>query len=382
MNRRSRGRPSDAAASSLDSPKDARTSLAGIELAGSSSSGDLRDARRRSVDAKAPEARRGRGDDGPRGDRPGEAVAVLRGSPRRRRRPPSRSASRRPTALAEPEQPEAARPAARGPADRARAVAVDDRRRAGRRPNGAPSALLRRRSPPARRRPGCSRNVASSSCSAGLGHPELDRADRRRCLKGLPPADERLRELLEAPPRGASPSARHDAAAGAKVFEKNCAACHQIGGKGAKVGPQLDGIGIRGWTVSSKTSSTRTATSTRRSARPNLALKDGQVVSGLLLREEGEVLVLADAQGKEVRVPKETVEERTISQLSPMPANMAEQIAEPEFYDLLAYLLEQLPARTRPRPRPRVRGSRAMPTRRSRILITFSPREKVPRRGG
>ena len=74
-----------------------------------------------------------------------------------------------------------------------------------------------------------------------------------------------------------------------------------------------------------------------------LALKDGQLVSGLLLREEGAVLVLADAQGKEVRVPAESVEERKVSTASPMPANLADGIAEPEFYQLLAYLLEQLP---------------------------------------
>ena len=71
----------------------------------------------------------------------------------------------------------------------------------------------------------------------------------------------------------------------------------------------------------------------------NLALENGQVVSGLLLREEGEVLIVADAQGKEVRVPKKTVEERSTAQLSPMPANMAEQIPEAEFQDLMAYIL-------------------------------------------
>ena len=52
---------------------------------------------------------------------------------------------------------------------------------------------------------------------------------------------------------------------------------------------------------------------------------------------------LADAQGKDVRVPKAEVEERTLSQLSPMPANWADQIGEAEFADLLAYLLAQKP---------------------------------------
>jgi hypothetical protein len=64
-------------------------------------------------------------------------------------------------------------------------------------------------------------------------------------------------------------------------------------------------------------------------------------VTGLVLREEGEVYILADAQGKDVRVPKNTVEERSVSQLSPMPANLVDQIAEQDFYHLMAYLLQQ-----------------------------------------
>jgi hypothetical protein len=53
------------------------------------------------------------------------------------------------------------------------------------------------------------------------------------------------------------------------------------------------------------------------------------------------VFVVADPQGKEVRVPKSTVEERAVSLLSPMPANVVEQVGEADFYHLVAYLLEQ-----------------------------------------
>src|SRR5207302_7389482 len=72
-----------------------------------------------------------------------------------------------------------------------------------------------------------------------------------------------------------------------------------------------------------------------------LVLDNGQFVAGLVLREEGEVIVLADAQGKEQRVPKKAVSERVVSQLSPMPANFAEQLNGADLYDLLAYLLAQ-----------------------------------------
>jgi putative heme-binding domain-containing protein len=81
-------------------------------------------------------------------------------------------------------------------------------------------------------------------------------------------------------------------------------------------------------------------------------LQDGRTVTGLLLREQGAVLVLADSQGKEVRVDKALVEEQHVSQLSPMPANLVDQIPEADFYNLLAYLLTQQPAKAQAPLRP------------------------------
>ena len=74
-----------------------------------------------------------------------------------------------------------------------------------------------------------------------------------------------------------------------------------------------------------------------------LNLKNGQVVSGLLFREQGAVLVVANAQGQEISVPKDTIDERATAQISPMPANFVDQVSEAEFYDLLAFLLEEKP---------------------------------------
>ncbi len=158
--------------------------------------------------------------------------------------------------------------------------------------------------------------------------------------KGLPPADQRVQELL-GKRRTAFAAARPDAALGAKVFEKHCAACHQLAGKGAKVGPQLDGIGIRGLDRLLEDVLDPNRNVDQAFRLTTLNLKSGQVVSGLLLKEEGEVYVLADAQGKEVRVPKKAVEERTLSPLSPMPANFADQVPEADFNHLMAFLLAQ-----------------------------------------
>jgi putative heme-binding domain-containing protein len=158
--------------------------------------------------------------------------------------------------------------------------------------------------------------------------------------KGLPPADQKINELMQRRRTGFL-AAKGDVTLGVKVFEKSCANCHQLGGKGTKIGPQLDGIGIRGLDrlLEDILDPNRNVDQAFRAT--TIALTNGQVVSGLVLREEGEIVVLADNQGKEVRIAKKDIDQRTVSQLSPMPANLSDQIPEADFYHLLAYLLSQ-----------------------------------------
>jgi putative heme-binding domain-containing protein len=107
------------------------------------------------------------------------------------------------------------------------------------------------------------------------------------------------------------------------------------------VGPQLDGVGIRGLDriLEDMLDPNRNVDQAFRASI--LALKNGQVLSGLVVDSEGEFIALADAQGKESRIPKSDVDEQTLSKLSPMPANVPELVTESEFYDLVAYLLSQ-----------------------------------------
>jgi putative heme-binding domain-containing protein len=159
---------------------------------------------------------------------------------------------------------------------------------------------------------------------------------------GMPAADQKIQELIVARSKGYK-TATTDVEKGKAVFQKHCANCHQIGGQGQKIGPQLDGLGVRGLEriLEDTIDPNRNIDAAFRATL--LTLKNGQVVSGLVLREEGEVIVLADNLGKEVRVQKGTVDERTVVQLSPMPANLIDQIPEADYYHLLAYLLAQRP---------------------------------------
>jgi putative heme-binding domain-containing protein len=156
--------------------------------------------------------------------------------------------------------------------------------------------------------------------------------------RDLPPEDERVKQLMQSRLAGFS-RGRSDATAGKQVFTKSCGVCHKIDGEGSKIGPDLDGIGNRGVErlVEDILDPSRNVDQAFRTTL--LTTDDGRSLNGLALREEGNVLVLADNQGKEVRVPTDSIEERKVSPLSPMPANVAEQLSEQDFYHLLAFLL-------------------------------------------
>jgi putative heme-binding domain-containing protein len=158
--------------------------------------------------------------------------------------------------------------------------------------------------------------------------------------KNLPPAD-LARDQLIAERRTAYNGAGGKAADGQRVFQQSCAVCHRIGNEGALVGPQLDGIGNRGLErlLEDVLDPNRNVDSAFRSH--TLTLKDGNVMSGLPRREEGELLIIADSTGKEVSIPKKEIETRRESELSLMPENLGELLAPGDFNNLMAFLLAQ-----------------------------------------
>jgi putative heme-binding domain-containing protein len=135
---------------------------------------------------------------------------------------------------------------------------------------------------------------------------------------------------------------------GAQVFTKHCAACHRLNGQGTKIGPDLDGIGLRGVDrlLEDVLDPSRNVDQAFRGT--TLTTVDGRSIVALVLREEGEVLVLADSQGKELRIPAAEIDERSMSRLSPMAANVADLVPEADFFNLLRYLLDQRQAPAEP----------------------------------
>lgn len=178
---------------------------------------------------------------------------------------------------------------------------------------------------------------------ATLSIPDRDKRIEE-LTQGIPAADERMKALVAKISSNFTPT-EANVEAGATVFKKACIACHRINDVGGKVGPQLDGVGIRGLDrlLEDVLDPNRNVDGAFRATV--IETKDGLVVTGLKLREEGKTIILGDNQGKEVRVRAEDIEESRLSNLSPMPSNLADQLTEPELQALMTFLLRQKQAK-------------------------------------
>ncbi len=157
--------------------------------------------------------------------------------------------------------------------------------------------------------------------------------------KNLPSEDEAIGKLI-ASRRADCVVNGGDSARGFELFKKHCIACHQMRGAGQKIGPQLDGVGVRGLDrlLEDVLAPNRNVDAAFRSA--TIVLNSGRIEIGLPRRTEGETLYFADRTGKEFSLSKSEIETQTVSPLSLMPANFGELLPEPDTRDLLRFLLD------------------------------------------
>jgi putative heme-binding domain-containing protein len=159
-----------------------------------------------------------------------------------------------------------------------------------------------------------------------------------KLTKNLSPISGERQKLIDAR-RAAFAPGKASPQKGAKIFAATCAVCHSINSRGGNIGPQLDGVGNRG-----ADRIIEDILDPNRNVDPafyysNVTLKDDTVLTGLFRREEGALVVFADATGKEISIPKAEIVERRQSQNSLMPDNFGELISPGDFNDLLSYLL-------------------------------------------
>jgi putative heme-binding domain-containing protein len=169
---------------------------------------------------------------------------------------------------------------------------------------------------------------------------DADKARVAELKQNLPKADERLAKLI-ALHRERFDGGKASVERGHELFTKHCGACHRIGPEGAMVGPQLDGVGNRGLdrVLEDVLDPNRNVDAAFRTSL--ITTVDGKVYTGLERRREGEIVVIADALGKEIRIPAADIEDQRRTKLSLMPANFSEVLKPSEVQDLVGFLLSQ-----------------------------------------
>lgn len=126
---------------------------------------------------------------------------------------------------------------------------------------------------------------------------------------------------------------------GKQMFIQNCSMCHQVRGTGGLIGPQLNGVGSWGQKALTEKILDPNRNISESFRVYNITLKNGKSLTGLYRREEGELLIFANAGGQEFTVAKNDVRDRIPSKYTLMPDHFSTTIAKKDFDALLKYLL-------------------------------------------
>jgi putative heme-binding domain-containing protein len=135
--------------------------------------------------------------------------------------------------------------------------------------------------------------------------------------------------------------------AGRPIYEKQCASCHRFGSIGTDVGPDLTTIASRFKKkdlLESILWPSRVISDQYKSEM--VELKDGSVITGVLVRENAINVILRTAENPErpVQIPKAKIATRAESTISLMPQGLLEGYTQDDVANLLAFVLGPPPA--------------------------------------
>ncbi len=129
----------------------------------------------------------------------------------------------------------------------------------------------------------------------------------------------------------------YELAAGRKVYENVCAACHTMNGAGGKLGPDLTGSWRNGIDYFIENIVDPNAVVGDAFQLNLITKRDGSVVSGMIEKETDTALVVRTVTDT-LNVPKTEIKERTKTPQSLMPPGLIEALPEREAMELLKFL--------------------------------------------
>lgn len=128
-----------------------------------------------------------------------------------------------------------------------------------------------------------------------------------------------------------------------------CIKCHAVAGQGGNIGPDLVGVGAKYPREELIRSLLEPSNRILSGYVLTIVVTDeGQILQGIVQSQTEKELVLLDAEGKTIQIPKDTIDEMQQSNLSMMPNGLKDGLTLEEFADVIAYLesLKQTPSGT------------------------------------
>jgi putative membrane-bound dehydrogenase-like protein len=129
-----------------------------------------------------------------------------------------------------------------------------------------------------------------------------------------------------------------DAKHGAELFRKHCAACHQLGGVGNAVGPDLASLGDKSPEALLVAILDPNRAVEARYVGYTATTKSGRVVSGVLAAETGNSITLVAPDGQKTVILRTDLDELTSTGKSAMPEGLEKEIKPQEMADLIAHV--------------------------------------------
>jgi putative membrane-bound dehydrogenase-like protein len=151
---------------------------------------------------------------------------------------------------------------------------------------------------------------------------------------GSPEKKQRIAEIRGLLPEGDKGSA----ARGKPIFKENCAVCHKLFDEGESIGPELTGA-ERGDLDFLMASLVDPSAFVRKEYQAQtIALRDGRVLTGLVVDENDRSLTLVDGNRQKTVISRDAVEGVKPSEVSLMPEGLLDKLTEPQIRDLFRYL--------------------------------------------
>jgi putative membrane-bound dehydrogenase-like protein len=151
---------------------------------------------------------------------------------------------------------------------------------------------------------------------------------------GSPEKKRRIAEVRGLLPEGD----KGNATRGKPIFKENCAVCHKLFDEGENLGPDLTGAD-RGNLDFLLTSLVDPSAQIRKEYQSQtIALRDGRVLSGLVIDENDRVLTVIDSNRQKTAIARDLIEDSKPADVSLMPEGLLEKLTEPQIRDLFRYL--------------------------------------------